>query len=115
MHHHVFLAEWAGQDFDQPQIIAMTLQPIQSLFTKDVLTKYGVDSAKINAWFTPRMKEFCKIVNKGRAKKDQLECTTKSGCGIDDNCSVDEICVTKQGGDYFCGKYVEICNLSFYS
>ena len=83
----------------------MTLQPIQSLFTSDILKRYSIDAAKINSWFTPRMRKFCETVNKGLPKKDQLECTTKSGCGIDDNCSVDEICVTKKGDDYFCGEW----------
>ena len=102
----ILVLAWAGQDFDQPQIISMTLQPIQSLFRPDVLERYGINAAKINAWFGPQMATFCDTVNRNLPKSEQLQCTQQRGCGIDDNCSVDEICVPKKGDDYFCGKPV---------
>ena len=37
-------------------------------------------------------------------ESQKITCTHKSGCGIDDDCSMDEICNDRVGGGYVCRK-----------
>ena len=50
------------------------------------------------------MKRFCENVNKDLPKEKKVLCSMPSGCGIDDTCTIDQICIPKTGGDYYCGE-----------
>ena len=80
------------------------LEQLNKLFTVDILKPYGIDATKINTWYDPLMKDFCKNINAQLPKDKQLMCELPKGCGIDDKCTLDEICISKVGGDYYCGE-----------
>ena len=101
----MFHLAWSEQEFSQPQIISSDRAPLTTLISERHLTKYGIDANKINAWFVPLMADFCEKMNALIAVESQkITCTHKSGCGIDDDCSMDEICNDRVGGGYVCRK-----------
>jgi len=89
------LAEWTkqvvglvqGNEF-QPHTIKRTHQPIQSLFNRRNFehlkqNNESIDASVIIPWFTDFTNRYCEIF--------EIDCT-KSGCGIDDDCPVDQFC-----------------------
>ena len=80
------------------------LEKLQSLFTAEALGRYGINADKVKALYDPRMKNFCANANKNLPKAEQIQCVAEHGCGIDDTCSQDEVCRTKEGGGFYCGE-----------
>jgi len=89
------LAEWTKQvvglvqinEF-QPHIIKRNHQPIQSLFNSRnfahlKLNNESIDASVIIPWFTDYTNRYCEIFD--------IDCSI-SGCGIDDDCPVDQFC-----------------------
>ena len=96
---------WSNQAFDQPQIISLDKAPLSSLISERHLKAYGVDANKINKWFIPLMKNFCTEMNKLLNVKQKISCTHKTGCGVDDTCTLDEVCKNSLDGGFVCREY----------
>ena len=108
---HQIRADWAQQDFAQPQIISKAIKPLTEIISNRHLAAYGINADKINKWFVPLMRNFCVEMNKMLPKSQQITCTHKTGCGIDDDCTVDEVCRTVLSGGYVCGRENEsVCS-----
>ena len=89
----------------------MDKAPLSTLISDRHLKKYGVNAGLINKWFLPLMTDFCNNMNKELPPSQKIICTHKSGCGIDDNCSLDEICSTTVDGGYVCRKIRKTINI----
>ena len=99
------LQEWGTGDlYGVPLRFSLDLLP--NLFTKENLGRYGINDTAINYWFIERFIDICNVLNGQRPPSDQLDCTKTDGCGINDDCSLDEVCVTDPSNtkNYRCGE-----------
>ena len=86
--------DWAKQSFT-PVPISFELSPIINLFKKSLIDDKGllfdgkqIVASKIRDWFVPLYFDYCKTIG--------IDCSEqKSGCGINDQSSMDKICADK--------------------
>ena len=93
--------DWAKQSFT-PVPISFELSPIINLFKKSLIDDKGllfngkqIVASKIRDWFVPLYFDYCNTM--GIVCSEQ-----KSGCGINDQCSIDKICVDKPNKQQQC-------------
>ena len=110
------LSEWSKQVISlvqaetfSPRVIRRELRPILHLFESKnfenvVVINETINVTYIREWMQPFMERYCEIF--------QLECN-KSGCGIDDNCTIEQWCVDQASGYYQCIQKSEIEVLRF--
>ena len=80
------IKNWVKQEFT-PNPLQFQLSPIVNLFTDKHLAGIVPDSFTIRKWFLPLYYDYCRTFG------IESECLQKKGCGYDDLCPLNTICV----------------------
>jgi len=81
------IKNWVKQNFT-PNPLQFQLSPIVNLFTDTHLAGIIPNSFALRKWFLPLYYDYCKTFG------IESECLQKKGCGYDDKCPIDTICVS---------------------